>query len=56
MAGRTVADKLWQADIIITKIEYSAYLNKLLCISCLIKHDYSHNDVNHRKNEENNTG
>ena len=22
--------------------------------SLLIKHDYSHNDINHRKNEENN--
>ena len=34
MTGWAVADKLWQADIIITKTEYSAYLNKLLCIPC----------------------
>ena len=34
MTGWAVADKLWQTDIIITKIEYSAYLNRLLCIPC----------------------
>ena len=34
MTGWTVADKLWQTDIIITKTEYSTYLNRLLCIPC----------------------
>ena len=33
MIGWTVADKLWQTDIIMTKTEYSVYLNRLLCIS-----------------------
>ena len=32
MASRTVSDELWQLDIIIiTKTEYSDYLNKWLC-------------------------
>ena len=31
-ASRIVADELRQADIIITKTEYSDYLNKWLCI------------------------
>ena len=31
-ASRTAVDELQQADIIITKTEYSDFLNKLLCI------------------------
>ena len=34
MTGWTITDKLWQADIIITKTEYTAYLNRLLYIPC----------------------
>ena len=30
-ASRTIADELRQTDIIITKTEYSDYLNKWLC-------------------------
>ena len=48
-ASRTIADKLQQVDIIITKQSILTYLNKQLCISYLIKHDYSHNDIDHRE-------
>ena len=56
MVGWTVADKLWQTDIIITKTKYSAYLNRLLCIPC----QYSMITVImisiKKENEENDTG
>ena len=48
-ASRTVANELRHTDIIITKIEYFDLFKWTAMYSLLIKHDYNHNDINHRE-------
>ena len=45
MTGWTVADKLWQTDIIMTKTGYSAYFKQIAMYFLLVKHDCSHSDI-----------
>ena len=47
MAGQTVADKLWEADIIMTKNRVFRLLKQIAVYFLLVTHDYGHNDINH---------
>ena len=49
MTGWTVADKLWQADIIMTKNRVFCLFKQIAMYSLLVKHDYSHNDINQKR-------